>query len=98
MNGSQPITLVREPVQKPVYDGEHLVKEPYSFTEPYEDAVVRVSYRDFPKFRVIPRTGENDKRYGISYEYTDDGYITFTLLRGEYKLYMNDTQMPGEGK
>ena len=98
MSNSNPITLVREPVQKPVYDDAHLVKEPYSFTEPYVDAITRVSYRDFPKFRVIPRTGENDKRFGISWEYTKDGYITFTLLQGEYKLYLNDTPMPGENK
>ena len=90
------VTLVREPVKKPVYDDAHLVKEPYSFTTPYADSITRVSYRDFPKSRVIPRTGENDKRYGISWEYTDDGYITFTLLQGEYKLYLNDTPMPGE--
>ena len=93
---SKPITLVREPALKPVYDEAYLMKEPYSFTEPYADAITRVSYRDFPKFRVIPRTGENDKRYGISYEYTADGYITFQLLQGEYKLYLNDTPLPGE--
>ena len=98
MGNSEPVTLVREPVQKPVYDDAHLVKEPYSFTEPYTDAITRVSYRDFPKFRVIPQTGASDKQFGISWAYTEDGYITFNVLQGEYKLYLNNTPIPGEDK
>ena len=98
MGNSKPVTLVREPVQKPVYDEAYLVKETCSFTEPYTDAFTRISYRDFPKCRVVPKIGENEKRYGISWEYTNDGYITFKVLQGEYKLYLNDTLMPGEDK